>query len=201
MYIFLGFIGNIARCNDVYNEWNFTALQEGKWLADREGGCNEGASICITTSPNMRWDPNKSFAANLIDKLRIHFNCDRLKIMRCFYEMPTHLISTVSSPHKTLPCLTSIYCFLTLKKDHKYHRQCPCNCNECMNYTWCQCTQMDICGVFHQHNFIADVIYQLPVQPSVMSSKNDNNISMQPYNRYNRCVRDYHTFIRYKPYQ
>ena len=49
-----------------------------------------------------------------------------------------------------------------------YYLGYPCNCNECINYRWGQCKQLDIYDGFHQHNFKSGVKYQLLVQLSVI---------------------------------
>ena len=57
----------------------------------------------------------------------------------------------------------------------------PFNCDECMNYRCDQCNQLDVCDWYHQHNFKPGIIYQLQVQPPVMSlNRTNNNLLMQP---------------------
>ena len=42
---YLAFVGNIAIEINVYNEWNFTAPEEGKYTQDREGGTVKQAAF------------------------------------------------------------------------------------------------------------------------------------------------------------
>ena len=180
----LAFIGNIARDNDVFNEWNFTAAEEGKWLHDREGGTITRAAYYLMHTGKVKYVSGRTYTACLIDALREHFSADRFnKVERFFYEIPEKDISNISSPHKTLKGITSYYSLLTFKRDHIFYRPYPCSCDECINYRWGNCKQIDVCGVYNGHNFDPNIPY--PTRINVAQLQNLNKRSYGQFNNHN----------------
>ena len=48
---YLAFVGSVAIESDVYNEWNFTAPEEGKYTHDRKGRTVKQAAFHLMASP------------------------------------------------------------------------------------------------------------------------------------------------------
>ena len=172
----LAFIGNIARDNDVFNEWNFTAAEEAKWIHDREGGTIVRVAYYLMRTGKVKSISGRTYTSCLIDALREYFGDERFnKIERFFYEILEKDISNISSPHKTLSGITKYYSLLTYKRHHVYYRPYPCSCDNCMNYRWGQCQQIDICGAYGEHKFDENIPYPTRINLDQLNHCYDDN--------------------------
>ena len=202
----LAFIGNIARDNGVYNEWNFTAAEEGKWIHDSEGGTMSRAAYHLMHTGKVQWIPGRTYTACLIDALRDHFSHPRFnKIQPFFYEIQAKDISNIRPPHKTLPGVTCYYSLLTYKRDHIFYRRHPCVCDECVNQRWGNCQQIEMCGGYNEHRIDPYIPYPTHIDMQQMQrlnmQTNDQTNDTASNNSYTRNVRNPYWIPHHSPFQ
>ena len=137
---------------DISLQLNTTASGEGKWLHDQIGGTFADFIIHCVKVGKLKFRPNESIAAKIVEYSNQHFNKSKTdSIHRYFYELPVQDIKVHTSPVDSLQIgdsgISDYHCAVIHPNNKIKFRKQSCFCEKSINSDFKDdCDHTEYCG-------------------------------------------------------